>query len=150
MVVAPIGFVSDHVEVIWDLDHEARETCDELGVRMAMGASREQVFKLVLGQGGRLVAFGLAVGLAAAFGLTRLMQSLLFGVDAHDVTVYAGVTAALFAVAMAACYVPARRSARGSRASARAPWWSTTRCGRRPTRARTSRSAPRPPARVNT
>jgi predicted permease len=92
------------------LAYSVSQRIPELGVRMAMGATRRQVFELVLGQGGRLVAVGIGVGVAAAFALTRLMQSLLFGVEPADPAVFASVALALGAVAMVACFLPARRA----------------------------------------
>ena len=84
----------------------------ELGVRIALGASSGDVLRLVLGRGLRLVAIGCGVGLAASFGVTRLMQTLLFGVTATDPLTFAGVTLLLFAVAFMACWIPARRATR--------------------------------------
>jgi predicted permease len=82
----------------------------EFGIRQALGADRRAILSLVLKQGMRTAALGVALGLAGAVALTRYLQSLLFGVAAHDLSVYAGVTTLLLAVAMAACYVPARRA----------------------------------------
>jgi putative ABC transport system permease protein len=92
------------------LAYSVSQRIPELGVRMAMGASREQVFKLVLGQGARLTAIGVLAGTVAAFALTRLMQSLLFGVEPADPLVFMVVAAALATVAMVACFLPARRA----------------------------------------
>jgi putative ABC transport system permease protein len=68
------------------------------------------VLRLVMGQGTALTLIGVAVGLLAAFGLTRLMKSVLFGVSATDPLTYAGVAALLTFVALLACYIPARRA----------------------------------------
>jgi putative ABC transport system permease protein len=70
------------------------------------------VLGLVMKQGAGMVAIGIAVGLATAFALTRLMASLLFGVTATDLPTFASVTILLFGVALAACYIPARRATR--------------------------------------
>jgi putative ABC transport system permease protein len=84
----------------------------EFGIRMALGASSADVLKQVFLEGGRLAALGLALGLIAALALTRLMASLLFAVKPGD-PVALGVAAALLAfVALAACYIPARRATR--------------------------------------
>jgi macrolide transport system ATP-binding/permease protein len=84
----------------------------EIGVRMALGANRRDVLKLIMRQGTALALIGVAFGLLAALGLTRLMKSVLFGVSATDPLTYAGVAALLTFVAMLACYIPARRAAK--------------------------------------
>ncbi|MGA7409861.1 MAG: ABC transporter permease [Bryobacteraceae bacterium] len=82
----------------------------ELGVRAALGASRQEMVGLVLRQGMKLAAIGMAVGLAAAIALTRLMSGLLYGVKPADPVTLAAVTLLLGAIALLACYVPARRA----------------------------------------
>jgi len=77
-----------------------------------LGAQRADILKLVVGQGLLLVLIGLGIGLASAFGLTRLMKSLLYGVTATDPLTFFGVPLLLLAVALLACYLPARRAAR--------------------------------------
>ena len=84
----------------------------EMGIRMSLGAQPAQVLRLVMGQGARMALVGIALGAAAALGLTRLMRSLLFGVSATDPLTFAAVAILLVAVALAACYVPARRAMR--------------------------------------
>jgi predicted permease len=84
----------------------------EIGVRMALGAQRRDVLRLVIGHGTRMALIGVAIGIAAALGLTRLMANQLFGVSAHDPLTFAGVGMLLVIVAVAACYVPARRAMR--------------------------------------
>jgi len=84
----------------------------EIGVRVALGASRSSVFGMVLGQGLRLVLAGLAAGVAASILLTRLMNSLLYGVSAYDPVTFLGVAMLLIAIAALAGYLPARRASR--------------------------------------
>jgi putative ABC transport system permease protein len=90
--------------------HVTRRT-HELGIRRALGAPRSHVLGLLLGMGGRLVLMGLAVGIPASLAATTLLRSQLFGVQAADPVSYAVVAIALGAVALVACYIPARRAA---------------------------------------
>jgi len=84
----------------------------EIGIRLALGALPRDVLKQVLADGGRLILCGLAFGLFAAVALTRLMASLLFGVPAHDPLTLGAAAALLALIALAACYIPARRATR--------------------------------------
>ena len=82
----------------------------EIGIRMALGAERLHILRLILGSGGMLAVAGVALGLASALALTRLMASLLYGVRATDPLTYAGVAMLLMVVAIVACYIPAQRA----------------------------------------
>jgi predicted permease len=94
------------------LAYTTRQRTHEIGLRMALGAEPGNVFRLVLGQGARLALLGVAIGLAASFVLTRALSSQLFNVSATDPLTYAGVAFLLCAVALLACYIPARRAAK--------------------------------------
>jgi putative ABC transport system permease protein len=84
----------------------------EFGVRMALGAQRGDMLRLVLGHGMRVTAIGLAIGLLGAFGLTRALKGMLFGVSATDWATFIGVSALLTFVSLLACYIPARRASK--------------------------------------
>jgi|SRR5271157_1375997 len=92
------------------LAYEVARRTHEVGIRMALGASPVEVLGLVLGRGIRLVALGVVIGIGAALGLTRYLQSLLYGVHPIDPVAYVTVTILLLIVAFGACYVPARRA----------------------------------------
>jgi putative ABC transport system permease protein len=82
----------------------------ELGIRLALGAQVGDVLKMILGQGMAVIGVGLLLGLVAAFGLMRLLRSLLFGVGENDPLTFAAITLVLLIVALIACYIPARRA----------------------------------------
>lgn len=94
------------------LSYSVGSRTTELGVRMALGADRGRILRLVLEQGGRLIAVGLGVGTVAAFLLARLLQSMLFGVAPSDPLIYSAVVLVLAAVGILACWLPARRATR--------------------------------------
>lgn len=89
-----------------------RQGTREIGIRMSLGATQTAILRLIVGRGLRLAALGAGIGLLGAFVLTRFLQSILFGVRATDPWTFAGITALLIAVALAASYIPARRAAR--------------------------------------
>jgi predicted permease len=82
----------------------------ELGIRLALGAQVSDVLKMILGQGMAVIGVGLVLGLVAAFGVMRLLRSLLFGVGENDPVTFVAITAMLLLVALVACYIPARRA----------------------------------------
>ena len=82
----------------------------EIGIRTALGATQRDVLRLVVRQGMTLALIGEVIGLAGAFGLTRLMKSLLFGVSATDPATFTVIALLLIGAALLACYIPARRA----------------------------------------
>ena len=94
------------------ISYTVAQRTQEIGIRMALGAERRNVFGMVLGQGARLASLGIGIGLIAAFGATRLMASFLYGVQPTDPFTFAVVSLLLVGIALLACYLPARRATR--------------------------------------
>jgi len=92
------------------MSYAVTQRAREIGIRIALGAQASGIFKLVVGQGLKLTALGLSIGLVCAFAGTRLMSDFLYGVSALDVVTFAGVPLLLALVALLACYLPARRA----------------------------------------
>ncbi len=92
------------------LAYSVRRRMREIGVRMALGAQRGDILRMILGQGTKLALIGTGIGIAVAFALTRLMASQLFGVTATDPVTFLSVAALIILVALSACYIPARRA----------------------------------------
>jgi len=112
VVFALLALLLAAVGVYGVMAYAVSQRTQEFGIRMALGAGRSDVLKQVFTEGGRLAAMGLALGLVAALALTRLMASLLFGVNPVDPLTLAAAAALLTFVALAACYIPARRATR--------------------------------------
>jgi predicted permease len=110
-IFAVIAGVLAGVGLYGVLSSAVRQRVAEIGVRMALGAGRKNIFKLVVGQGLRLSALGIATGLIAAFILTRVMSTMLVGVKPTDPTTFAGMTVVFLVISGLACYLPARRAA---------------------------------------
>jgi ABC-type antimicrobial peptide transport system permease subunit len=111
-VFAALALMLSSVGIYGVISYLVGQRTHEIGLRMALGAQRRDVLKLVLGHGVKTALLGVAIGLVAALGLTRLMADMLFGVSPTDPVTFAGVAALLVIVAMAACYMPARRAMR--------------------------------------
>jgi predicted permease len=111
-VFAALALVLACVGIYGVISYLVGQRTHEIGVRLALGAQPSDVLRLVVGHGARMALIGVAIGIGAALGLTRLMANQLFGVSAHDPLTYAGVAMLLVLVALAACYIPARRAMR--------------------------------------
>jgi len=109
-VFAGLALVLASVGVYGVISYTATPRTQEIGIRMALGAKRMDVLRVVVGQGLRLSLIGIGIGLAAALGLTRLMSSMLYGVRPTDVVTFVAVSLLLAGVAILASYVPARRA----------------------------------------
>jgi len=94
------------------ISYSVAQRTHEIGIRIALGAPRRDVFRLVVGQGLKLAGIGIAIGIAGALGLARLMSSLLYGISATDFETFAGVSILLALVALLACFIPAQRAMR--------------------------------------
>jgi predicted permease len=109
-VFAALALVLACVGIYGVISYLVGKRTHEIGVRVALGAQRNDVLQMVIGQGAKMTLIGVAIGIGAALGLTRLMANQLFGVSAHDPLTFAGVAMLLILVAVAACYIPARRA----------------------------------------
>ena len=107
---AGIALVLAIVGIYGVMSYSVTQRTHEIGIRMAIGARPRDVFKMILGQGMKLAIIGVVIGLAGAFALTRLMETMLFGVEPTDKLTFAGISALLITVALLACYLPGRRA----------------------------------------
>jgi ABC-type antimicrobial peptide transport system permease subunit len=111
-VFAALALVLASIGIYGVISYVAGQRTHEIGIRLALGAQRRDVMRLVLGQAARMTLIGVVLGLAGAAALTRLMKTVLFGVSATDPVTFASVAVVLTLVALAACYLPARRAMR--------------------------------------
>jgi ABC-type antimicrobial peptide transport system permease subunit len=109
-IFSALALIMSCIGIYGVISHLASQRTHEIGIRMALGAERRDVLRMVLGEGAKMTLLGVAIGLVSAFGLTRLLAAMLFGVSAHDPLTFAGVAGLLTLVALAACYIPARRA----------------------------------------
>lgn len=111
-IFASLALALSCVGIYGVISYLVSQRTQEIGVRMALGAKRGDVLRLILGQGTRMALIGVMVGISLSLGLTRLLTHLLFGVTAYDPLTFTAVAFVLLAVAVAACCVPALRATR--------------------------------------
>ena len=111
-IFAGVALVLASVGIYGVMNYSATQRTHEIGIRMALGAERSDIMRLVVGQGMLLTGTGIVIGVLASWALTRVMASLLFGVTATDLPTFIGVSAVLAAVAFIANYIPARKATR--------------------------------------
>jgi ABC-type antimicrobial peptide transport system permease subunit len=109
-VFAVVALVLASIGLYGVISYLVGQRTQELGIRLALGAQRRDIFRLVLGQGMKMSLIGVGVGVLAAFGVTRFLSSFLYGVSTTDAMTYTAIACLVTAVAMLACLVPALRA----------------------------------------
>jgi putative ABC transport system permease protein len=109
-IFAGIALVLSIVGIYGVMSYSVTQRTHEIGIRMAIGAQPSDVFAMILGHGMKLALLGIGIGLVGAFALTRLMASMLFGVEPTDATTFGAISVLLTIVALLACYLPGRRA----------------------------------------
>jgi ABC-type antimicrobial peptide transport system permease subunit len=109
-IFAGLALLLASIGIYGVLSYFVGQRIQEVGIRMALGAQPADVLRLILGEGTRMALIGVGVGLVCALGVTRLMSSVLYGVGARDPLTFAAVGLVLTAIAVLACYLPARRA----------------------------------------
>jgi putative ABC transport system permease protein len=115
---AAVALILSLVGIYGVMVYYVQQHAKEISIRLALGGRRSDVLQLIVGQGMRVVSIGVAVGLLTAVATTRLIATLLFGVNAADARIFAAVSVVLMAVALLACLLPAQRATRAEPAAA--------------------------------
>ena len=109
-VFAAVALLLASIGIYGVMAYTFSQRTNEIGIRMAMGAQRADILKIAVSEGAMVIVFGVAAGLAGSFVLTRFLQTMLFNVKPTDPITFAAISGLLATVALAACFVPARRA----------------------------------------